>query len=210
MATTSYLIRPPLRCFLYGPGQSLGMTVAARRLTTTASRRDEASIENISASPSPPPPPPPPRLDPLLISTPREERQLIRTGVWPIGSRRRRAALQAPNSIPFEQLPYQCFQEARKILAADREEKLRQIKLERQRIAMWKARDPAKWGGENSMKGRLIRMQKHLQHLKILADINDPTIKMRFEDGKGAYQAKHFALNAIPKPSAAAAYTNFS
>ena len=37
------------------------------------------------------------------------------------------------------------------------------------------------------MKGRLVRMQKHLHHLKILADINDPTIRMRFEDGKGVY-----------------------
>lgn len=186
MAPTVHLIRSPLRCFLHVPRQSLGILLASRWLTTTTSLQDEAGLENIT-NPPPPPPPPRPPLNPLLVSTRREERQLIRTGVRPIGSRRRRAASQPADSIPFEQLPYQCFQEARKILAADREEKLRQIEAERQRIAIWKARDPAKWGGENSMKGRLVRMQKYLHHLKILADINDPTIKMRFEDGKGAH-----------------------
>lgn len=199
MATTLHLIRCPLRCFLHVPRQSIRISFASRRLTTTASLQDEADLENITAPPPPPPPPPPPRppLDPLLVSTPREERQLIRTGVRPIGSRRRRAASQAEDFIPFEQLPYQCFQEARKILAADREEKIRQIEAERQRIAIWKTRDPAKWGGENSMKGRLVRMQKYLHRLKILADINDPTIKMRFEDGKGVYPARIPAPNAI-------------
>lgn len=186
MATTSYLIRPPLRCFQHVPRPALGISLATRRLTTTASPRDEASLQNTS-TPRPP-------LNPLLVSTRREERQLIRTGVQPIGSRRRRAALQAPDSVPFEQLPYQCFQEARKILAADREEKLRQIEVERRRIKHCKARDPAELGGENSKKGKLVRMQKYLQHLKILADINDPTIKMRFEDGKGDIKPTQFPI----------------
>jgi large subunit ribosomal protein L35 len=139
-------------------------------------------------------------LNPLLVSTPREERQLIRTGVQPIGSRRRRAALQAPDSIPFEQLPYQCFQEARKILAADREEKLRQIEVQRQRIAKWQAKDPAQCGGEAGMKGRLVAMQKHLQHLKILADINDPMIKMRFEDGQGSIAQLSLNVRSLSPP----------
>ncbi len=179
MATnvSSYMFRPPARCFQYLPQQCLTRSFAIREFRTTASPRDEPSVHSISS--------PPPSLNPLLVSTPKQERRLIRTGVQPIGSRRRRAALQAPDSIPFEQLPYQCFQEARKILAADRDEKLRQIELERQRIAKWQAKDPSKCGGEASMKGRLVAMQKHLHHLKILADINDPTIKMRFEDGKG-------------------------
>lgn len=40
-------------------------------------------------------------------------------------------------------------------------------------------------GGEYVKKGRLVRMQKYLEELKILADINDPVIKKRFEDGEG-------------------------
>lgn len=37
---------------------------------------------------------------------------------------------------------------------------------------------------DHSQKGRLIAMQKYLEELKILADINDPMIKKRFEDGE--------------------------
>ena len=102
----------------------------------------------------------------------------------PIGSRRRRAALQNSNNIPFEQLPYQCFQEARKILQADREEKLKQIEIQRRRIEkVFQATFNA--NPDPSRKGRLVAMQKYLEELKILADINDPMIKKRFEDGEG-------------------------
>ena len=69
------------------------------------------------------------------MTSPRLERRLLRQGTAPIGSRRRRAALQDSASIPFEQLPYQCFQEARKVLLADREEKLKEIETMRQRLA---------------------------------------------------------------------------
>ncbi|KAL8664628.1 MAG: hypothetical protein Q9202_002898 [Teloschistes flavicans] len=114
------------------------------------------------------------------------ERRLIRTtGQQPIGSRRRRAALLTSANIPFEQLPYQCFQEARKLLLADRKEKLLQIEEERRRITKVQADPVEKYGGEYVRKGRLVRMQKYLEELKILADINDPVIKKRFEDGDG-------------------------
>jgi len=109
----------------------------------------------------------------------------MRSGIKPIGSRRRRAALQGSTNIPFEQLPYQCFQEARKILQADREEKLQQIEVERARIARLQAQDPAVSGGETEKHRRLRSMRKYLEELKILADINDPVIKKRFEDGEG-------------------------
>ena len=39
--------------------------------------------------------------------------------------------------------------------------------------------------GEQQKEVQLRSMQHHLQHLKILADINDPNVKRRFEDGKG-------------------------
>ncbi|KAL8710006.1 MAG: hypothetical protein Q9220_005277 [cf. Caloplaca sp. 1 TL-2023] len=114
------------------------------------------------------------------------ERKLFReTGRHPIGSRRRRAALQNSANIPFEQLPYQCFQEARKLLQADRQEKLVQIEEERRRIAKVQATPAERYGGEYVKKGRLVRMQQYLEELKILADVNDPVIKKRFEDGAG-------------------------
>ncbi len=101
----------------------------------------------------------------------------------PVGSRRRRAAIQSSDNVPFEQMPYQCFQEARKILQEDREAKLTQIAEMRKRIAHWQNVSAADCGGEFAKKGRLVRMQKHLEELKILADINDPLVKKRFVCG---------------------------
>ncbi|KAK4696035.1 large subunit ribosomal protein L35, partial [Lecanoromycetidae sp. Uapishka_2] len=55
----------------------------------------------------------------------------------------------------------------------------------RKRIAHWQNVPAADCGGEFAKKGKLVRMHKHLEELKILADINDPVIKKRFEDGEG-------------------------
>jgi len=119
----------------------------------------------------------------------------MRSGVHPIGSRRRRAAIRSANNIPFEQLPYQCFQEAMKVLKADREEKLKLIATERLRISNVLAQDPSKFpGGEAQKQVKLESMRKHLEYLKIQADINDPLIKKRFEDGEGMY---HYILGRI-------------
>jgi large subunit ribosomal protein L35 len=110
----------------------------------------------------------------------------MKRGIYPIGSRRRRAALRTSDNIPFEQLPYQCFQEARKVLQADRGEKLEAIAKERARIAHLSAQDASSIkGGEAQKQIRLDSMRRHLEDLKILADINDPLIKKRFEDGEG-------------------------
>jgi large subunit ribosomal protein L35 len=127
-----------------------------------------------------------PRFDPLTVTHPRGERALMRSGIFPVGSRRRRAALKTSDNIPFEQLPYQCFQEARKVLEADRKEKIEAIEKERERITRLNERDPSTIkGGETQKRNRLESMRSHLEHLKILADINDPLIKKRFEDGEG-------------------------
>lgn len=107
-------------------------------------------------------------------------------GIKPIGSRRKRAAIRTTDNIPFEQLPYHCFQEARKVLAEDREEKIQLIKTERLRIANLLAQDAANIKGGEPMKQRkLNNMRQHLEWLKIQADINDPLIKKKFEDGEG-------------------------
>lgn len=124
--------------------------------------------------------------DPNTVTSRRGERALMRGGVMPIGSRRRRAAIKSSDNIPFEQLPYQCFQEALKVLRADRDEKLELIQKERLRISNLQAQDASKIkGGEVQKETRLESMRRHLEYLKIQADINDPLIKKRFEDGEG-------------------------
>ena len=111
----------------------------------------------------------------------------MRQGTAPIGSRRRRAALQGSANLPFEQLPYQCFQEARQVLLADRVEKLEEIEKMRQKIARLEALSPEETGNEHSRKSSLRSMQLHLERLKIHADINDPLVKRKFEDGQGIF-----------------------
>lgn len=97
-------------------------------------------------------------------------------------------ALQNTHGIPFQELPYQCFQEARQVILADREEKLKEIETMRQRIARLKATEAADPGAESRKQVRLRSMQLDLENLKIYADINDPLVKRRFEDGKGQNQ----------------------
>lgn len=148
-----------------------------RTLSTTAPSPEEAQVQSTAPSAA--------SLDPNLVSTRREERILQRSGISPIGSRRRRAALQGSANIPFEQLPYQCFQEARKVLQDDRAEKIRQIEVQRARIERLKEQVVSGPGAEAMKKHRLESMRRHLEHMKILADINDPLVKKKFEDGEG-------------------------
>jgi large subunit ribosomal protein L35 len=151
---------------------------SVRSFTTSRISRSEAAFLEASSTT--------PKIDPLTVISPRGERALLSSGISPIGSRRRRAALRSSDNVPFEQLPYQCFQEARKILQADREEKLQAIEKERTRIAWLSAQDASTIsGGEKQKQTRLHSMQRYLERLKILADINDPLVKKRFEDGEG-------------------------
>ncbi|KAJ9199697.1 hypothetical protein DTO166G4_5577 [Paecilomyces variotii] len=172
--------KPLLQCLRTTYARSLPVVQlqSTRAFGSTASARDEAQAESAKQPFYKAP-------DPSLVTSPRLERRLLKSGVSPIGSRRRRAALQDSPNIPFEQLPYQCFQEARKILLADREEKLKQIETERERIARLREKPAEEAGGELSKNSRLKAMEHHLEHLKILADINDPVVKKRFEDGEG-------------------------
>ncbi|KIV93460.1 hypothetical protein PV10_04672 [Exophiala mesophila] len=151
-----------------------------RRLTTSSAKhQDAAQVEKSSTSYYRNP-------QPETVYAPRLERKLLRAGIRPIGSRRRRAAIANSPGVPFDQLPFQCFQEARKILIADREEKLQQIETEKARIARLSEVDPNTFPGGDAYKQRRLRsMHTQLEKLKILADINDPNVKKRFEDGKG-------------------------
>jgi len=93
--------------------------------------------------------------------------------------------MQKAAEIPFEQLPYQCFQEARKVLLEDRQEKIKEIQTQQQRIKNLIAQDASISGGPAAKEHRLRSMRKHLDELIVLADINDPVVKRKFEDGQG-------------------------
>lgn len=92
--------------------------------------------------------------------------------------------LSSPN-IPFVELPYQCFQEARKFLQEDRDQKLEEIRAQREKIERLSDKVVVDEVEKQKRDHRLRSMRRHLEELKILADINDPIIKKKFEDGHG-------------------------
>ncbi|KAI0021901.1 ribosomal protein YmL35 [Xylariomycetidae sp. FL0641] len=185
----------------------------ARSFTRSAPRRDEVNNDTTTTSATPPTPPPPPPasspssmeqlessaaaeaerkrmqerlLDPDTTTAHWAERKLVRMGTPPVGSRRRRAALRTSENLPFEQLPYQAFQEARAILLEDRKEKLEALSKEIAKLQRLENRPADEVpGGERMKNMRLTSLRKHIQYLKIQADINDPTVKRKFEDGFG-------------------------
>ncbi|OKL57978.1 hypothetical protein UA08_06559 [Talaromyces atroroseus] len=172
--------KPLLRALNHSSAAKFAITsLQSKRLfQTTAVSQDEAQVETKPAPFYKNP-------DPALVTIPRLERKLMKSGVSPIGSRRRRAALQRTENIPFELLPYQCFQEARKVLQADRQEKLNDIAREQARVERLRALSDEEAGGANVKKSKLGAIEKHLENLKVWADINDPVVKKKFEDGQG-------------------------
>ena len=67
----------------------------------------------------------------------------------------------------------------------DRQEQLKNIETQQLRIRNLEAQDPAVSGGVKAKEKRLKSMRNHLNELVILADINDPIVKKKFEDGEG-------------------------
>ncbi|KAF2127019.1 PEBP-like protein [Dothidotthia symphoricarpi CBS 119687] len=169
-----------LRCVRPAPRRLLSSTAVAREELHTRPSPDAAPAYMLDWG----------ALDPQTVETKKQERRLLRREhVQPVGSRRRRAVLRrsanrAPE-VPFEQLPYQCFQEARKVLLDDRQEKLRDMETQQLRIQNLADQDPAVSGGAARKDARLRSMKAHLHDLVILADINDPVVKRKFEDGQG-------------------------
>ncbi|KAF8852650.1 PEBP-like protein [Acephala macrosclerotiorum] len=176
MSASQKAVRPLAR-YLRGtqsPCQSAG---AFRTFSSSARFNAEVVVE---ASPEKP------KYDPETVTSIKGEKALMKRGIVPIGSRRRRAAIKSSDNLPFEQLPYLCFQEALKVLREDREEKLQLIATERLRISNVQSRDVSTFrGGQVEKETKLTSMRRHLEWLKIQADINDPLIKKRFEDGEG-------------------------
>lgn len=182
MAHCERASKPLLQCLRssYVRGLSGLQVQSTRAFQSSAAPRDEAQTDSQPKKQSFYDNP-----DPNLASSAKVERKLMRQGVMPVGSRRRRAALQHSSNIPFEHLPFQCFQEARKVLLTDREEKLKEIESVRQKLSRLQALSAEEAGGEQSRKSRIVALELRLERLKILADINDPIVKRRFEDGLG-------------------------
>lgn len=185
-----------------------------RSFSTSVPRQDEGPTTTTTTTPSTPPPTPSTKsidqleaaanareaeakkyrmkerlMDRETTTMPWAERKLISLGTPPVGSRRRRAALRTSENVPFEQLPYQCFQAARQILQEDRQEKVRAIAKELVKIRRLED-TPADQvpGGERKKNLRLASLRKYLEELKILADVNDPVVKRKFEDGVGKFR----------------------
>jgi large subunit ribosomal protein L35 len=92
--------------------------------------------------------------------------------------------LKQTQNIPFEQLPFQCFQEARKVLQEDRKQKIEEIQMQRERIQRL-SEQKLEPQDEGNREHRLRSMRERLEYTKILADINDPMVKRTFEDKQG-------------------------
>ena len=196
MSRPQQVARPIVRSLRQAAGSPAtcpARPVALRQFSSTPARGDEPTTTTAAG----PAPGAEPAADAALLaqkkpasysSTIRQgsEEQLAELLSPQLGSRRRRAALATTGNIPFEQLPYQCFQEARKILAQDRQEKVAKIIAETEKIKRIEATDPSVYrGGEAYKQKRLESLRDYVEKLKILADINDPVVKRRFEDGKG-------------------------
>ncbi|KAI1359349.1 ribosomal protein YmL35 [Xylaria arbuscula] len=214
MSSCQRVARPLIQSINHQHGLLSQTSVSfARSFSRTPARQDEAPPSSTTTA-TPPPPPPSSSdssaksiaqldaagaaseaakirmkerlLDPNTTTAHWAERKLMKAGTPPVGSRRRRAALRSSENVPFEQLPYQCFQEARKILQEDREEKLEALAKEVAKIKRLEE-TPADQipGGQRKKDIRLKSMRKYIEELKILIDINDPLVKRRFEDGLG-------------------------
>lgn len=178
--------RPLARCLQCTKHDRISLPI--RTFTTSRPALLETTTTSEPASTEAPPPPTaqsPAALNPELVSKPAQERRLFEeTGQQPLASRRRRHMLKQTQNIPFEQLPFQCFQEARKVLQEDRSQKLEEIKMQRERIEKLKQKNVAP-EDEGARNHRLKSMRERLEYTKILADINDPMVKRTFEDKQG-------------------------
>lgn len=211
------MVRPIARCLRQGnpaqPASPSVSAVTARFFSNSTSRRDVEPTSTSSTTPAAadaqaahdlvanatkaPNSVREQWMDPNTTTLVWAERRLLKQGSEPIGSRRRRAAVRQSPNIPFEQLPYHAFQEARKVLGEDRAQKLEAISETADEIRKLEARPADVYrAGEYHKQKRLDSLRRHLEYLKIQADINDPAVRRKYEDGHGDMSKpiyRHFA-----------------
>ena len=130
------------------------------------------------------------KLDPMTTTLRWAEKKLMKKGIYPIGSRRRRVAIRTSPNIPFEHLPYQCFQEALKILRKDRHDKMvKLVKMENRLKWRMGSNTSCFSGGEKEKQRRVKMLREYIDELVLLTDANDPEVKRRSEDGLGGSHA---------------------
>lgn len=184
----SQVARPLARRLLAAPAlRTFSLSAARPDTTTTTTGAPPADAAT-----------PDPNLDPSTVLGWKAEQALAKAGTLPVGSRRRRAALRAGPGVPFEQLPYQCFQEALGVIRADREEKVKAIQVELAKLARLEALPEGEGPANKGVK--IASLRRHVEDLKILADINDPLVKRRFEDGLGKHPAFSSHSPILPEP----------
>lgn len=210
MSSCQRVARPIARSLRQAPTFQPVSFALGRNFSQSAARRDEGNTTTTTPPPSEPVSSPistsaqssqaqaPPKDDRNTVTGYWAERKLVKQGLPPIGSRRRRAAIKTSQNIPFEHLPYQCFQEARAVLQQDRMEKLKALQSTLASIKRLEE-TPADQSpdGEKKRNTRLTSLRKHVEELKILADINDPTVKRKFEDGLGELYCYAGVLKSI-------------
>lgn len=217
MSRCQQVVRPIARCLRQGnpaqPASPSVSAVTARFFSNSTSRRDVETTTTSSTTPAAadaqaahdlsanatraPSSVREQWMDPNTTTLVWAERRLLKQGSEPIGSRRRRAAVRQSPNIPFEQLPYHAFQEARKVLGEDRAQKLEAISETADEIRKLEARPADVYrAGDYHKQKRLDSLRRHLEYLKIQADINDPAVRRKYEDGHGDMSKpiyRHFA-----------------
>ncbi|KAI5811082.1 phosphatidylethanolamine-binding protein [Peziza echinospora] len=74
----------------------------------------------------------------------------------------------------IEKMPFQTYQLALEVIAKDREQKIKEIALEKQRLAL---------AIEKEKGPRVVSsLQRHIERLKVLVDINNPRVKYNFDN----------------------------
>ncbi|KAK3079708.1 hypothetical protein LTS18_004093, partial [Coniosporium uncinatum] len=124
-------------------------STALRAFSTTTSKPSPEDVSSVQQTSSNPPPPLPSAKEDDIPKRGDTRTTILGTvgslkgKSIALGSRRLRAARATigQDSLPFEQLPFQCFQEARQVLAKDRQEKLEKINQQRERIQRLSAQD---------------------------------------------------------------------
>ncbi|ETS79908.1 hypothetical protein PFICI_07437 [Pestalotiopsis fici W106-1] len=201
MSSCQRVAGPITRSLRQAPAFQSSSFALSRTFTQSTARKDEVTTTTTTAPPASEPIPTPSSTiaksaDSQAASQDARdtvtsywgERKLVKQGLPPIGSRRRRAAIKTSPNIPFELLPYQCFQEARKILQEDRQEKLEALQSTLASMKRLEETPADKLpGGETKKNRRLASLRDYVEELKVLVDINDPIVKRKFEDGLGDF-----------------------